>query len=135
MLKAAFVMIFALLSFNSAYAERISIGELFFTAKNNGTVTYIATIIDHDLDLSNLCLVTLDRKRPTPVRVDCRKQPYHSQLPAGANVTSVFKTTGPLSVEPEPAVWEADQSSGAIQFCFFSPWPHEEPCTLIQLVH
>jgi hypothetical protein len=134
MLKAAFVMIFALLSFNSAYAERISIGELFFTAKNNGTVTYIATIIDHNLDLANLCRVIVEHRKPAPVRVNCLKQPYHSQLPAGANVTSVFITTGPLPAAPG-AVWEADQSSGAIQFCIFSPSEHEEPCTLIQFVH
>jgi hypothetical protein len=131
MLKAPFVMIFALLSFNSAYAERISIGMLGYTV---APVTYSATIIDHNLDLANLCRVIVERRRPAPVRVNCLKQPYHSQLPAGANVTSVFITTGPLPAA-QGAVWEADQSSGAIQFFIFSPSEHEEPCTLIQLVH
>jgi len=89
MLKAVFAMAFVRLTFNSAYAERISIGQLTYRA-NQEAVTYFAIIIDHSLDIVNQCAAHLYPGRPAPVEVACVKLKYHSQLPAGANTTSVF---------------------------------------------
>jgi hypothetical protein len=131
MLKAVFAMAFVLLTFNSAYAERISIGQLAYRV-NNEAITYFAIIIDHSLDIANKCAARHYPGRPTPVEVVCVKLKYHSQLPAGANTTSVFMPLLPSAVSVA-GVWEADQNSGAVQFCVFAIPDPLDPCTLAHL--
>ena len=132
MLNAVFAMAFVLLTFNSAYAERISIGQLTYRG-NQEAVTYFAIIIDHSLDIVNQCAAHLYPGRPTPVEVACVKLKYHSQLPAGANTTSVFIPLLPYAVAGHAGVWEADQNSGAVQFCAFAIPDPLDPCTLVHL--
>jgi hypothetical protein len=136
MLRAILVMVFALLSFNSAYAERVSIVQQGIRDQHNGTFVYLATIVDHTLNVANICQVVVKSKPPTPATAYCSPRTYHSKLPAGANVNSVFEPPGPpLAGGVLEGVWEADQSSGAIQFCTFDTITPLDPCTLIQLVH
>jgi hypothetical protein len=134
MLKAMFAMAFVLLTFNSAYAERISIGQLSYREQYR-TVDYQATIVDHSLDIVNVCVVTINRRgRPFPPTVNCTKYRYHSQLPAGASPTSVFTPTPPPAIASAEGFWEADQNSGAVQFCKWNMVNALEPCILVQLV-
>jgi hypothetical protein len=133
MLKAIFAMVFVLLTINSAYAERISIGWQGYQDLRNGTVAYTATIIDHVLDIENVCVVLIHPDQATPAAVNCAKHPYHSQLPSDANTTSFFSPSLPPLLTGA-GVWEADQNTGSVQFCVADPFYGLAPCTRVELV-
>ena len=139
MWKTLWVAAFALLICEPACAERISIVNPVVTLQRDGRYLFQAVIIDHTLDLSNNCNITVRFKSPSqPMTVQCVKNKYQSRLPAGANITTVSTTVSALSPLPPglgyfSAVWEADQERGTIQFCMIDAPNPIDDCVLVDL--
>jgi hypothetical protein len=120
---------------NSSCAEGIAIIAQNQINPGDGTTNYLATIIDHNLNVSNMCTVTYRWRPPKSLQFRCQKVKYKNLLPDGANISTVSQPHPPgPGLGGNLVIWEVDQNTGAVQFCVIDAANPEEPCILLKLV-